>query len=282
MSGKDILLSVEGVSRVFGGSCGRGWGVLPTRPFPAISDVNLSVFRGETLALVGESGSGKSTLARIIVGLDRPTSGRVMFEGIDLTRLSRRAIAPLRRRFQMVFQDPGSSLDPRMTVEEILREPLAIHGESEVTGEGGARSALDQVVDQVALPRSMLDRYPHEMSGGQRQRVAIARALVLAPSLVVLDEPLTALDAVAQLQVLDLLRTLRTDRGLTYVIVSHDLGTIFRLADRVAVLHRGRLVELEDAPVLFRAPKHPHSKALLAAALRLSSALTTLRTPERT
>jgi oligopeptide/dipeptide ABC transporter ATP-binding protein len=245
------MLAVEGVSVHFpqGGGLFRAKQVLR-----AVEDVSFSIAPGEVLALVGESGSGKSTLGNVVAGLRAPTRGGVRLEGV-----SQRAV-------QMVFQDPYGALDPRMPVSEIIAEPLRIQ---RIGSPGDRRARAAELVEQVGLPRDALNRYPHEFSGGQRQRIAIARALAPAPRLIVADEPLSALDVSIQSQVLNLLRDLQAAHGLAYLFISHDLAVVHHLADRVAVLYLGRLVEVAARDALFAGPAHPYTRALLDAVPRI-------------
>lgn len=231
----------------------------------AVTEVDLTVFEGETLALVGESGCGKSTLGRLLLGLLPPTGGQVFFDGQDLAALAPADLRALRRQMQMVFQDTAASLNPRLDVGRILAEPLRIHRLCPLA-EYPARCAA--LLEQVGLPRQLLDRFPHELSGGQRQRVGIARALAVSPRLVVCDEPVSALDVSVQAQVLNLLADLQEARGLTYVLISHDLGVVRHSADRVCVMFLGRVCEIGPTKELFTAPRHPYTKFLLAAVPR--------------
>jgi oligopeptide/dipeptide ABC transporter ATP-binding protein len=233
----------------------------------AVDGVSLDVAEGETLALVGESGSGKSTTARLVLRLLAPTSGSVRFGGEDVLAAGRGDLRRLRRSMGVVFQDPYASLDPRMTVGAIVAEPLAVH---RVGGAGaaGRRARREQALDRLALvglAPEHGDRYPHEFSGGQRQRIAIARALALEPRLVVLDEPVSALDSSIQAQVLNLLADLRERMGLSYLLIAHDLAVVRQAADRIAVMYLGRLVETAPAEALYRRPRHPYTVALLSA-----------------
>ncbi|OGH63208.1 MAG: peptide ABC transporter ATP-binding protein [Candidatus Lindowbacteria bacterium RIFCSPLOWO2_12_FULL_62_27] len=228
----------------------------------ALDGVSLSVRRGEVLGLVGESGSGKSTLGRAIVGLARPSAGSIRFNGAELTGLSRRAFRPFRSRVQIIFQDPYSSLNPRMTVYDILSEPLRIH-ESLPRAERARRVA--GMLEQVGLAAEHMARFPHEFSGGQRQRIAIARALIVRPDLVIADEPVSALDVSIQAQILNLLTDLRRKFGLTMVFISHDLSVVQHISDRVAVLYLGKIMELADRSRLYARPLHPYTRALISA-----------------
>ena len=226
----------------------------------AVDGVTLSVPAGKTLGVVGESGSGKSTLARLIVRLLEPTSGAIRVDGEDISRASRRALRTMRRRVQIVFQDPYSSLDPRMTARAIVAEPLHIAGRSKDIGQ-----RVPEVFGLVGLGPEPESRFPHELSGGQRQRIGIARALVVEPELLVLDEPVSALDGSIQAQILNLLVDLQARLGLAYLFIAHDLAVVRHLADRIAVMHLGHIVETGTAAELFDAPAHPFTQALLSA-----------------
>jgi oligopeptide/dipeptide ABC transporter ATP-binding protein len=232
------------------------------RPVRAVAGVDIAIARGEALGLVGESGSGKSTIGRLLLRLLRPTSGSVRFDDTDITGLERGALRPLRRRMQMVFQDPFGSLNPRMSVGAAIADGMLLHGIAP-RAEAGERVAA--LLARVGLPPEAATRPPRALSGGQRQRVAIARALAVEPEFLVADEPVSALDVSVGAEILALLRELRAERGLALLFVSHDLGAVRALCDRVAVLYLGRIMEEAPAEVLFRDPRHPYTRALLSA-----------------
>ncbi len=227
-----------------------------------VDDVSLEIRRGETLGLVGESGSGKSTVARMLLRLVEPTAGEVRYDGVEVLRASSREMRALRRRMQIVFQDPYAALNPKMRVREILAEPFAIHDERPA---GGLAARLQEMLRTVGLDDSALERYPHEFSGGQRQRVNIARALALRPEFLVLDEPVSALDVSVAAQVINLLRDLQREHGLTYLFISHSMPLVRYLCDRVAVMQKGRLVEMGDVLQVCDAPREQYTRTLIAA-----------------
>jgi oligopeptide/dipeptide ABC transporter ATP-binding protein len=239
-------------------------GVIPRQvgAVKAVDGISLHIGPGETLGLVGESGCGKSTLGKAVVRLLKPTSGSIGFNGTDITRMSQRALRPLRRDFQMIFQDPVESLDPRMSVRSIIEEPLLIH---KIGSRSDRVRMVNELLDRVGLPSSAAERYPFEFSGGQRQRIGIARALALKPKLIVCDEPVSALDVSIQSQILNLLVELQRELGLSYLFIAHDLSVVKHVSDRVAVMYLGKIVELAPSDSIYRDPRHAYTKALLSA-----------------
>ena len=229
----------------------------------AVDDVSFDIHSGETLGLVGESGSGKSTLGRLILRLVEPTSGTIQLEGRNLLAANRGEMRRLRRDLQIIFQDPFASLDPRFRVEDIIAEPLIIHRAA--AGADGVRTRVNELLREVGLDESARRRYPHEFSGGQRQRVGIARALALRPKFIVCDEPVSALDVSVGAQIVNLLAQLQRDLGLTYLFISHSMPVVRYLSTRIAVMHRGKIVEIGDTDSLTNSPSHPYTRTLLAA-----------------
>jgi oligopeptide transport system ATP-binding protein len=256
-----VLLEVRNLVKHFpvgGGLFGGPRGLVR-----AVDGVSFAIRRGETLGLVGESGCGKTTTGRCILQLERPTGGSVLFEGRDLTALAETELRAVRRKIQVIFQDPYSSLNPRMTVGQIIAEPLSVHG---IVPDPAARARrVRDLLARVGLLPQHASRYPHELSGGQRQRVGIARALAMEPSLIVCDEPVSALDVSIQAQIINLLEDLQAEYHLTYLFIAHDLAVVRHISDRVAVMYLGRIVELADRKALYDDPLHPYTKALLAA-----------------
>ena len=241
----------------------------PLGEIKAVDGVSLEIMEGEVLGLVGESGCGKSTLGKAILRLEEPTGGEISFQGTDVLAMNKGELRTLRGKIQIVFQDPDSSLDPRMTVGDSIEEALIVHGVSDAN-ERGQRVA--RLMEKVGLEAGFAERYPHEFSGGQRQRIGIARALAMDPRLVIADEPVSALDVSVQAQILNLMMDIQDDDGLSYMFVSHDLAIIKYIADRVAVMYLGKIVELTDKAELFRHPLHPYTEALLSAVAGLRPA----------
>ncbi|MBX9975615.1 ABC transporter ATP-binding protein [Cytobacillus firmus] len=256
----EVLLEVNQLKKYFpvtGGLFGRKQGDVK-----AVDDISFFVNKGETLGLVGESGCGKSTTGRMLMRLIEPTEGKVVFEGKDLTALNSAEMRKMRKEMQMVFQDPFASLNPRHTVEQILEEPLIVHG---IGNKEERKQRVREMLEVVGLSSYHAKRYPHQFSGGQRQRIGIARALMTKPKLIIADEPVSALDVSIQSQVLNLLEDLQKEFQLTYIFIAHDLGVVKHISDRVGVMYLGRLVEITTSGQLYDKPLHPYTKALLGA-----------------
>lgn len=270
----EMLLRASGLKRAYSRPRTSLWH--KPEPLQALRGVSFELPAGQSLGVVGESGSGKSTLARLVMALDRPSEGTVELLGRNLHQLGEQALRAARRDFQMVFQDPYGSLDPRMTVERIVSEPLATLNEK--PGREARRLQVLEVLEQVGLRAQDADKYPHEFSGGQRQRIAIARALITRPRLIVADEPVSALDVSVQAQVLNLMQDLQRELGLSYLFISHDLAVVQHVCDQVLVLHQGLVVERGTPRQLFSTPAHPYTQALVRAAPRRESSEVVWRT----
>jgi oligopeptide transport system ATP-binding protein len=253
------LVEVKGLKKYF--PILRGWRKEKTY-VRAVDGIDFSIDQGETLGLVGESGCGKTTVGRLILKLIEPTEGEILFEGKKLAHLDKKEIHPMRRAFQIIFQDPFASLNPRMTVSEIVGRPMEIHG---LVDRSQRDERVCQLLDSVGLQKEHLSRYPHEFSGGQRQRIGVARALATQPKLIVADEPTSALDVSVQAQILNLMKQLQREFGLTYLFISHNIGVIQHISDRISVMYLGKIVEMADKKALFQSPAHPYTQALLSA-----------------
>ena len=255
-----VLIEATGVSKHYPVETG---GVFrrTTTPLRAVDNVSLTIEEGETLGLVGESGCGKSTLGRLLIRLLPATAGSIRFGATDITALGGQALRDVRRSMQIVFQDPYGALNPRMTVEDIVMEPLLIHG---AKPNADSRAQVADMLSRVGLPARALERFPHEFSGGQRQRIGIARALILRPRFVVCDEPVSALDVSVQAQIVNLLQDLQAELGLTYLFIAHDLGVVKHISTRVAVMYLGKIVEIAEKRTLYAAPLHPYTRGLIA------------------
>ncbi|MCH5187236.1 MAG: ATP-binding cassette domain-containing protein [Oscillospiraceae bacterium] len=261
MADSEILISIEHLKQWFTVSTGL-WSKETVK---AVDDVSLNIYRGETFGLVGESGCGKSTLGRTLVKLHEPTAGRIIMKGKDITRLYGDELKSFRKSVQLIFQDPYASLNPRMTVGEIVREPMVIHNLYASRKEQDDK--VIELLSLVGLRPDHIRRYPHEFSGGQRQRIAIARTLALGPEFIVCDEPISALDVSIQAQIINLLKKIQSELGLTYLFIAHDLGMVRYISDRIGVMYLGQIVELGSSEELYRMPLHPYTRALVSAAL---------------
>lgn len=259
---KEPLLKVEHLSKEFPAEAGMLAGRFSKRVVSAVNDVSFEIHEGETFGLVGESGCGKSTTGRSIMRLTKPTAGHVYFQGHDVAKMSRKELKEMRRDMQFIFQDPYASLNPRMTIGEIVSEPMTIHN---VGTKEERMQTVRELLDVVGLNPEHINRYPHEFSGGQRQRIGIARAFALKPKLIICDEPVSALDVSIQAQVLNLLKDLQKRYGTAYLFIAHDLSVVQHISDRVAVMYLGKMVEVSDWKTLYTEPHHPYTQSLLSA-----------------
>jgi len=262
------LLTVNGLAKEFSIKASK-------KKVKAVDGVSFTLNAGETLGVVGESGSGKSTLGRLVLRLLEPTAGDITFDGQKISDLNPKDLRSARREMQMIFQDPFASLDPRMTIEDLIREPLDIH---KIGSESERSDAVKRIIGHVGLTEDALTRYPHEFSGGQRQRISIARAIITRPKLIVADEPVSALDVSIQSQILNLMLDLRREMNLTYIFISHDLSVIQHIADKVAVMYLGKIVEFATVEEIFARPQHPYTKALISAVPQINPQDRTNRT----
>ncbi len=256
---KEILMKAEGLNKRFSLNTGRGFRKLT---FAAVKELDLEIYKGEVLGLVGESGCGKSTLGSMLLGLQKPDSGSIVFDGTDITKAGFSRMKEVRKEIQTVFQDPYDSLDPRFTLRQIMEEPLLIQGEKT---QKERKEIIEDLLGKVDIPAEYLERYPHQLSGGQRQRLCIARALTLSPKLLILDEAVSALDVSVQAQVINLLLDLKEQLELTYLFISHDLSIVRFMSDRIAVMYFGRIVEIAEKKELSRNMKHPYTEVLFSA-----------------
>lgn len=264
MSASEIILQTKSLKKFF--PIKKGFLAREVGQVRAVDMIDLEIRKGETLGLVGESGCGKSTLGRTLIRLYEPTSGEIEFKGENFLKLNGSELRKARKNIQMIFQDPYASLDPRMTVGQILQQPFEIHG---LYDSAERQRRVKQLLEVVGLKASHVNRYPHEFSGGQRQRISIARAIALEPDLIICDEPVSALDVSIQAQILNLLNDLQKKLGLTYIFISHDLSVIEHVCDRVAVMYLGKIVEIGTRDELFHSPKHPYTQALISAIPRV-------------
>lgn len=257
---KEVLVQLKGVKKEF--ITAKTLAGKPLKIVHAVDNVDLSIYKGETIGVVGESGCGKSTLGRCILRLINPTAGEVLYKGDNIIHYNKERMRQMRRKMQLIFQDPYASLNPRMTVLELIKAPLDAFG----IGSNEERiQKVKEIMELVGMPENMMNRYPHEFSGGQRQRIVIARALVLDPEFVVCDEPVSALDVSVRAQVLNLIQELKKTKNLTYLFISHDLSVVKYVSDRITVMYLGRIVEIAEKNELYKNPQHPYTKALLSA-----------------
>ncbi len=265
-----MLLQLKNIKKYF--PIAGGFLKAPTRFVKAVNDINLDILAGENISLVGESGCGKTTLARLVMLLMPLDSGSIIFDGQDITKFSPRELRNYRKNVQLVFQDPYSSLDPRFTIRRVMKEAMTLDVKN-YKSESDKEARIEELLRAVGLKAEMLNRYPHEFSGGERQRIAIARSLVLNPKLLILDEAVSSLDVIIQEQIIQLLKKLQQDFGLTYLFISHNLKVVRKISHKIAVMYRGKIVELAKTDELFKNPLHPYTKELLSAAINYKSIL---------